>query len=231
MPYLLPALPYATDAFEPFISQETMELHYGRHHRGHLDKLNALIAGTDLENLALGELIRAMSTGRGAPQNRTRRAILDNAMQAWNHTFFWNCLIERARPAPGGQLARQLVSEFGSFDGFRRQFTETALALVGAGWIWLFARRDGSLGICTTANADTLCASSNAPLLVCDLWEHAYYLDRREDRESWLESFWQLANWDYAAANLVKAEQSLPAQTASVLQPVRPAPSTLYSRA
>src|SRR4051812_21318664 len=110
MSYLLPALPYAADAFEPWISRETMEYHHGRHHRAYLDKLNSLIAGTDLEKLDLGELIRTMSIGRGTPQNRTRRAILDNAAQAWNHTFFWHCLLEKAPAAPGGHLSRQLVS-------------------------------------------------------------------------------------------------------------------------
>ena len=205
MPYILSPLPYAADAFEPSISRETMELHHGRHHCGYVDKLNHLLAGTDLEKLDLGELIRAMSIGRGAAQNRTRRAILDNATQAWNHDFFWRCL-SPAKGVPRGRLARKLLDEFGSPEGFRKQFTDTALGLVGAGWVWLYARRDGSLGICTTGNAETLCATGNCPLLVCDVWEHAYYLDRRDDRQAWVEAFWTLSNWDFAAANLVRSE-------------------------
>ena len=230
MPHALAPLPFRVDALEPLLRCETVENHYGRHHREHLDQLNRLIAGTDLEKLDLAALIRIMSAGKGPPQNRTRRAILDHAGQAWNHDFYWHSLWPHRpqRATPGGLLARRICLEFGSLDGLKRQFMDTALALVGAGWIWLHARRDGSLAVTATANADTLCAIGNTALLCCDVWEHAYYLEHREDRAAYLEAFWELANWNFAAANLGRAEarraEGLHAAAPTLL---RPMPSAL----
>ena len=207
MAHPFPDLPYAIDALEPHISRETIEYHYGKHHRAYIEKLDKLAKGSEFENLALEEIIRKISIDKTARENKAKRAILDNASQAWNHAFYWRCLTPHAAQFPDDLFARKIDTEFGSFDKLQKQFTETALGFVGAGWVWLYAHRDGSLDICTTSNADTLCASGHVPLLACDVWEHAYYIDRRNDRAGYLAAFWQVVNWNFAAANLARVDE------------------------
>lgn len=207
MPHPFPDLPYAFDALEPHISRETIEYHYGKHHRAYVDKLDKLAKNTEFEDLALEGIVQKISIDKTARENKARHALLDNASQAWNHAFYWRCMTPQAAQFPDGLLARKIDTEFGSLEKLQKQFTETALDFVGAGWVWLHAHRDGSLGICTTSNADTLCASGRFPLLACDVWEHAYYIDRRNDRAGYLAAFWKLVNWNFAAANLPGAER------------------------
>lgn len=207
MAHLFPDLPYAIEALEPYISRETIEYHYGKHHRAYVDKLNKLVKGTEFESLGLEETIQKISVDKAARENKAKRAILDNASQAWNHAFYWRCLTPHAAQSPDHPLARKIDTEFGSLDKLQKQFTETALGFVGAGWVWLYAHRDGSLDICTTSNAKTLCASGHVPLLVCDVWEHAYYIDRRNDRAGYLAAFWHLVDWNFAATNVAPVEE------------------------
>jgi Fe-Mn family superoxide dismutase len=186
----LPPLPYPKAALEPHISAETLEYHYGRHHKTYVEKLNKLIAGTRYADMELEEIIR---TAQGP--------IFNNAAQAWNHTFFWNCLSPDAAGKPEGQLAQAIDASFGSFAAFQDKFTSSAVELFGSGWTWLVKDRGGNVTIVTTSNADTPIASDNKPLLTCDVWEHAYYIDYRNARPDFLKAFWKLANWGFANRN------------------------------
>ena len=186
---VLPPLPYANNALEPHMSRETLDYHYGRHHKGYVDKVNSLIADTEFEDAALEELV-AESTGD----------IFNNAAQVWNHTFFWNCLSPRSQ-SPGGELERALES-LGGFESFQKQFDKAASGLFGSGWAWLVKDRKGALKIVTTANANTPVRDGQVALLTCDMWEHAYYIDHRNDRAAYLKNFWPLVNWEFVAANL-----------------------------
>ena len=185
----LPPLPYANNALEPHMSRETLDYHYGKHHKAYVDKVNSLIAGTEFEDASLEELV-AESTGY----------IFNNAAQVWNHTFFWNCLSPRSE-SPGGELSRALAS-LGGFESFQKQFEKAASGLFGSGWAWLVKDRKGALKIVTTANANTPVRDGQIALLTCDMWEHAYYIDRRNDRAAYLQNFWPLVNWEFVAANL-----------------------------
>lgn len=190
MPHTLPELPYTLDALEPHISRETLEYHYGKHHRTYIKKLNELIKGTKLETLSLEELVRK-SSGE----------IFNNAAQAWNHDFYWQCLAPKARRQPAGALAKAIERYFGSFDEFRNRFTQTAVATFGSGWAWLILNPDHSVSIASTGNANTPIRDGGVPILTCDVWEHAYYIDHRNDRPAYLKAFWRLANWDFAGRN------------------------------
>ena len=186
---VLPPLPYANNALEPHMSRETLDYHYGKHHKGYVDKVNSLIAGTDFEDASLAELV-AESTGE----------IFNSAAQVWNHTFFWNCLSPRSQ-SPGAELERALES-LGGFESFQDQFDKAASGLFGSGWGWLVKDRQGALKIVTTANANTPVRDGQVALLTCDMWEHAYYIDHRNDRAAYLKNFWPLVNWEFVAANL-----------------------------
>lgn len=186
----LPELPYALDALEPFISRETLEFHYGKHHRAYVDKLNALIAGTPLEGMSLRELIRTQ-TG----------SLFNNAAQVWNHGFYWKCLTPEEDTRPDAKLQAALEKNFESLEKFREQFNAAALAKFGSGWTWLIYRADGTLAIQNTDDADTPLRTGETPLLVCDVWEHAYYIDYRNDRGTYLNNFWKIANWRFAGNN------------------------------
>lgn len=195
MPISQAKLPYDYDALEPHISAETMSYHYDKHHRGYVDKLNGLIEGTPYENLALEQII-----------DRAREAgdtdILNNALQAWNHAFLWNSFSPNSGSKPNGRIARRIESDFGDIDAFRKAFREAALGLFGSGWVWLVDDR-GTLRIMTTGNADAPVGTGIRPLLVLDVWEHAYYIDYRNDRGRYVDAFLEsLINWDFAAANL-----------------------------
>ena len=190
---VLPPLPYANNALEPHMSRETLDYHYGKHHKGYVDKVNSLIAGTDFEDASLEELV-AESTGE----------IFNSAAQVWNHTFFWNCLSPRSQ-SPGEELERALES-LGGFESFQKQFDTAASGLFGSGWAWLVKDRKGALKIVTTADANTPVRDGQVALLTCDMWEHAYYIDHRNDRAAYLKDFWPLVNWEFVAANLASRE-------------------------
>ena len=185
----LPPLPYAKDALEPYMSGETLDYHYGKHHKGYVDKLNSLISGTEFGDASLEELV-AESAGE----------IFNNAAQVWNHTFFWNCLSPR-RQSPGKEVSKALEA-LGGFESLQTQFDKAASGLFGSGWTWLVKDARGSLKIMTTSNANTPVREGHVALLTCDMWEHAYYIDHRNDRAAYLKSFWPLVNWEFVAANL-----------------------------
>jgi Fe-Mn family superoxide dismutase len=191
MTHTLPDLPYAMDALEPHISRETLEYHYGKHHNTYVEKLNGLIKDTEWANASLEEIVRGSSGG-----------VFNNAAQVWNHTFYWHCLSPNGGGAPGGELAKAIDASFGSFDKFKEQFSDKAVTLFGSGWAWLVKKPDGSLAIVQTGNAETPLTGDSKPLMTCDVWEHAYYIDYRNARPKYLEAFWQLVNWDFVASNL-----------------------------
>jgi Fe-Mn family superoxide dismutase len=186
---VLPPLPYANNALEPYMSRETLDYHYGKHHKAYVEKVNKLISGTEFEDASLEELV-AESAGE----------IFNNAAQVWNHSFFWNCLSPR-RQSPGKEIDQALQS-LGGFESFQEQFDKAASGLFGSGWTWLVKDTRGALKIVTTANANTPLRDELVPLLTCDVWEHAYYIDHRNDRAAYLKSFWPLVNWEFVTANL-----------------------------
>ncbi|MDX1303761.1 superoxide dismutase [Fe] [Photobacterium sp.] len=192
MAFELPALPYAINALEPHISQETLEYHHGKHHNTYVVKLNGLIEGTDLEAKSLEEIIKTSTGG-----------VFNNAAQIWNHTFYWHCLSPDAGGEPTGEVADAIAKAFGSFDEFKAKFTDSAINNFGSSWTWLVKKADGSLDIVNTSNAGTpLTEEGVTPLLTVDLWEHAYYIDYRNLRPSYMNAFWALVNWDFVAKNL-----------------------------
>ena len=187
----LPDLPYARDALAPHISAETLDYHYGKHHQAYVTNLNKQIEGTEFADMDLVSIVKKASGG-----------MFNNAAQTWNHTFYWNSLSPKGGGDPSGKLADALVKAFGSVDAFREEFSKAAAGTFGSGWAWLVQRPDGSLGIVSTSNAATPITGSDNPLLTCDVWEHAYYIDYRNARPKYVEAFWNLVNWDFAAANL-----------------------------
>jgi Fe-Mn family superoxide dismutase len=195
-PLSLPALPYAENALEPVISARTVSLHYGRHHRAYVEKLNELIAGTPYDGLQLEEIVKRSA------KSAKDKAIFNNAGQAWNHEFYWNSMKPNGGE-PTGRLKDAIESSFGSLEEFKKAFAKAAVAQFGSGWAWLVEGRNGKLKILTTGNADTPLARNETPLLCVDVWEHAYYLDyqnRRPDHvRDWLD---KLANWSFAESNL-----------------------------
>jgi Fe-Mn family superoxide dismutase len=190
MAFELPALPYANDALEPTISAETIGFHYGKHHQTYVTNLNNLVPGTEFEGLSLEEIIMKAEGG-----------IFNNAAQIWNHTFYWNGLTPNGSDAVTGDLAAAIDAAFGSFDDFKAKFSTSAATNFGAGWTWLVKNADGSLEIVNTSNAGCPLTTGQTPLLTCDVWEHAYYIDFRNARPKYVEAFWGLVNWDFVAAN------------------------------
>jgi Fe-Mn family superoxide dismutase len=178
------------DALEPHISKETLEFHYGKHHQTYVTNLNNLIKGTEFETLSLEDTVKKSSGG-----------MFNNAAQVWNHSFYWNCLAPNAGGEPGGALAEAINAKFGSFDAFKEAFTNTAVTTFGSGWGWLVKNPDGSLDLVSTSNAATPLTTDQKPLLTCDVWEHAYYIDYRNARPAYLGAFWNLVNWDFVAEN------------------------------
>lgn len=192
MAFTLPDLPYEKNALEPHISSETLEFHYGKHHQTYVDKLNGLVAGTDMENKSLEEIVRSSEGG-----------VFNNAAQIWNHTFYWNSLSPNGGGEPTGALADAINAKWGSFADFKAAFNDKAVNNFGSSWTWLVKTADGSLDIVNTSNAATpITEDGVTPLMTVDLWEHAYYIDYRNARPKYLEGFWALVNWDFAAANL-----------------------------
>jgi superoxide dismutase, Fe-Mn family len=190
MAFELPALPYAKDALAPYISAETLEYHHGKHHQTYVTNLNNLVPNTEFDGLSLEEIILKSSGG-----------IFNNAAQVWNHTFYWNCLTPNGAGKPSGALAEAIDATFGSFDKFKEEFTKCAVTTFGSGWAWLVKNSDGSLALVSTSNAGCPLTAGQTPLLTCDVWEHAYYIDFRNSRPNYLEAFWVLANWDFVASN------------------------------
>lgn len=186
MEHKLPQLPYAKDALNPHISAETIDYHYGKHHQAYVDNLNKLIKGTQFENMPLEDIIRKASGG-----------IFNNAAQVFNHTFYWNCLRPGGGGEPKGPLAEAIKKSFGSFAEFKEKMTQTAVTTFGSGWAWLVKKADGSLEIVSTSNAGNPLTEGKKPLLTCDVWEHAYYIDRRNARPKYVEAFWNLVNWEF----------------------------------
>jgi len=187
----LPALPYDRTALEPHISAETIDFHYSKHHQAYVTNLNNLIVGTEFENADLESIVRKAQGG-----------LFNNAAQVWNHTFYWNCLKPNGGGAPTGKLAEAINAAFGGFDAFKAEFSKTAIGTFGSGWAWLVQRADGSLALVSTSNAATPLTGTDKPLLTCDVWEHAYYVDYRNARPKYVEAFWNLVNWDFVAAQM-----------------------------
>ncbi|GAK26498.1 superoxide dismutase [Fe] [Serratia liquefaciens] len=191
MSFELPTLPYEKNALEPHISAETLEYHYGKHHNAYVVNLNNLLKGSEFAGSSLEAIIKASSGG-----------IFNNAAQVWNHTFYWHCLSPQGGGEPQGKLAAAINQAFGSFTAFREQFSDAAVKNFGAGWTWLVKRPDGSLAIVNTSNAATPLTGEDKPLLTVDVWEHAYYIDYRNARPTYLENFWALVNWTFVEENL-----------------------------
>jgi len=189
--HVLPELPYAKDALEPHISAETLEFHYGKHHATYVDKLNGLLPGSEFETASLEEIIQKASGG-----------IFNNGAQVWNHTFYWNCLSPNGGGAPEGDLAGAIDEAFGSFDAFKEAFTNSAINNFGSGWTWLVKDASGKLEIVNTSNAANPMTDGKTPVMTCDVWEHAYYVDYRNARPKYLEAFWNLVNWEFVAQNM-----------------------------
>ena len=187
----LPKLPYAMNALEPFISQKTLEFHYGKHHLAYVNNLNKLIVGTEFENATLEEIVMRAAGG-----------IFNNGAQVWNHTFYWNCMKPQGGGEPGGKLHDAIVKNFGSFAEFKEKFSNAAATLFGSGWAWLVRKEDGTLEITQESNAGNPMKAGKTPLLTCDVWEHAYYLDKQNLRPNYIADFWQLVDWDAVAARL-----------------------------
>ncbi len=191
MTFQLPALPYAPDALEPVISARTIEFHYGKHHQAYTTKLNSLVPGTIFENASLEEIIMKAEGG-----------IFNNAAQVWNHTFYWEGFSAQRGSLPSGKLLEMINKDFGSFEAFCTKFNEAAVNQFGSGWAWLVVNAAGTLAIVTTGNAANPLREGLKPILTCDVWEHAYYLDFQNRRPDYVNAFWQLVNWDTVAQRL-----------------------------
>jgi Fe-Mn family superoxide dismutase len=184
----LPPLPYAPDALTPFISAETLDYHYGKHHRAYVNNLNSLISETEFNEKELESIIR-----------ETSGKIFNNAAQVWNHTFYWNCMSPKSVRKPSGRIAGMIKDNFGSFEEFQKQFSAAAVGTFGSGWAWLVRKPvTGSLEIRSTSNAEPAFLNGDIPLLTCDVWEHAYYIDYRNDRAKYVKEFWNVVNWEHA---------------------------------
>ena len=190
MQHQLPPLPYALDALQPHISRETLEYHYGKHHQAYVANLNNLVKGSEFENASLEEIIRKSSGG-----------IFNNAAQVWNHTFYWQSLSPKGGGEAKGALAEAISRKFGSFSAFREAFSKSAVGNFGSGWTWLVKKADGAVEIVNTSNAATPFTGPDKPLLACDVWEHAYYVDYRNRRPDYIAAFWKLVRWEFAAQN------------------------------
>ena len=191
MAFELPSLPFARDALVPVISPETIDYHYGKHHRAYVDNLNRLTEGSDWASRSLEDIVRSAEGG-----------IFSNGAQVWNHSFYWRCLSPDGGGHPHGELADRIADSFGGFDPFVERFTAAAVGHFGSGWAWLVRRADGSLAVTSTANADNPLRDGDRPLLTCDVWEHAYYIDYRNARARYVEAFWQLVDWGFVASNM-----------------------------
>jgi len=187
----LPELPWKPEALEPYISAETISFHYGKHHQAYVNNLNNLIKGTEFENFPLEEIIKTSKGG-----------IFNNAAQVWNHTFYWESLTPNAPEKPEGKLLKMIEADFGSFEEFKIQFSKAAATLFGSGWTWLVINPEGKLEIVQTGNAENPITKGMRPILTCDVWEHAYYIDYRNRRPDYIENFFKIINWDKVEARM-----------------------------
>ncbi len=188
--HTLPSLPYSKDALEPHISAETLQFHHDKHHAAYVKKLNNLIADTEFEDASLEQIVKNASD-----------SIFNNGAQVWNHSFYWNCLSPDGGGEPKGRLAADIHEAFGGFEEFKKQFTEAAVGNFGSGWTWLVRDGRDGLDIVNTDDAANPLVADRKPLLTCDVWEHAYYIDYRNERQKYLAAFWNLVNWDFVAGN------------------------------
>lgn len=191
MEHKLPALPYSNDALAPHISAETIQYHYGKHHNAYVTKLNDGIKGTEFAEMSLEDIVMKSSGG-----------LFNNAAQVWNHTFYWNSLAPNAGGAPTGAVSEAINAKWGSFEKFKEEFNAKAAGNFGSGWTWLVKDNSGKLDILNTDDADTAMKHGMTAVLTCDVWEHAYYIDYRNARPTYLEAFWKLVNWDFANKNM-----------------------------
>ena len=191
MSFELPKLPYEMDVLAPHISKETLEYHYGKHHNAYVTKLNELTEGKPEADQSLDDLIRSASG-----------VLFNQAAQVWNHTFYWNCLSPNGGGEPGGALADAIKTNFESFEKFKEDFTKASVTLFGSGWAWLVKNDDGALSIVQTKDAGNPLTDGQTPILTCDVWEHAYYVDYRNARPKYVDAFWSLVNWEFVESNL-----------------------------
>ena len=191
MSFELPPLPYKMNALEPFISKQTLEYHYGKHHQAYVTNLNNLVPGSEFEGKSLEEIVKESKGG-----------IFNNGAQVWNHTFYWHCLTPGGGGEPTGTVQDAIAESFGSFASFKEQFTKAAVTLFGAGWAWLVKDKDGKLKIVQESNAGNPLRDGMTPLLTCDVWEHAYYLDKQNRRPDYISDFWNLVNWDQVSKGI-----------------------------
>ena len=191
MSITLPELPYSQDALAPHISSETLSFHYGKHHQAYVTKLNNLIKGSKFENASLEEIVLESDGG-----------IFNNAAQIWNHTFYWNSLSPNGGGEPKGKIAEAITRDFGTWAKFQEEFTNAAATLFGSGWAFLVQDKNNKLSIVQEPNAGNPLCNDLKPILTCDVWEHAYYVDYRNARPKYIEAFWNLVNWDFASNNL-----------------------------
>lgn len=185
MPYELPQLPYDMDALQPYISKETLEYHYGKHHAAYVNNLNKLVEGTEFAGASLEDIVKKASGG-----------IFNNGAQVWNHTFYWNCMSPEGNREPAGALLNAIKSDFGSFEEFKDKFSVAAATLFGAGWAWLVKTDAGKLEIVQESNAGNPLTKGLEPIMTCDVWEHAYYIDKRNRRPAYIDDFWKLVDWE-----------------------------------
>lgn len=189
--FKLPELPYAKNALEPFISEETLEFHYGKHHQTYVTNLNNLTSWSDFDDEDLVDVIKKSDAG-----------VFNNAAQVYNHTFYWNCMAPNAGWKANGEIAELINRDFWNFEDFKASFSEAAITNFGSGWTWLVKTPEWKLKIVKTSNAATVITTDNKPLLVIDVWEHAYYIDVRNARPKYVENFWNLVNWDFVNGNI-----------------------------
>jgi Fe-Mn family superoxide dismutase len=193
MTFTLPNLPYSIDALVPHLSAETLEVHHGKHHAAYVTNLNHLSRRTKYENATVEQIIKQAEPG----------ALFNNAAQHFNHSFYWTSMEPAGGRQPGGKLAAAIKKDFGDFEAFKKKFTDTAVNHFGSGWAWLLLNADGSVAVEATHDADNPIVHGKTPLLTCDVWEHAYYIDYRNARAKYVDAFLNhLINWDFAAANL-----------------------------
>ncbi|MBO0351943.1 superoxide dismutase [Phormidium pseudopriestleyi FRX01] len=199
MTYELPPLPFDYTALEPHVSKSTLEFHHDKHHAAYVKKYNDMVKGTDMESKSIEEVIKATYN------DSSKAGIFNNAAQAWNHTFYWNCIKPSGGGKPSGALADKIAADFGSFDKFKEEFANAAATQFGSGWAWLVLDK-GTLKVAKTSNAENPIAMGLTPLLTIDVWEHAYYLDYQNKRPDYIETFISsLINWDFVAEQMKKA--------------------------
>lgn len=189
MAFELPKLPYRLDALVPFVSEETLEYHYGKHHQAYVTNLNGLVPGTEFENATLETIVKKAEGG-----------IFNNGAQVWNHTFYFEAFSKTGRKEPSGDLAEAIRKSFGTFDAFKEQFNKSAATIFGSGWAWLAKAQDGSVQILQESNAGNPLRKGMIPLMTCDVWEHAYYIDYRNKRPDYIKNFWEILDWEVVSA-------------------------------